>query len=290
MREKLSRFLGRRLKGQTFLDFATALKDAISEKLVVLDFIESSRYLAGKKLVLADLDQLCWRLVANEDVLRRGSPVLPWRQQAHKEWVPVQITDVRWRLAGRRGTDRGCDVEFRVLAGSPSAMTIRQWWSMRKFYHMVRFKDEQKLGFGFSRPARDTSDVLPPYLFGHPRQFVTLRCMALIDPELSSIHGPDFHTIAFTPALASWNATQHRFRARLTAKYGCPMGYSREVKCYQCPIGLDTCRAATHNSTYAERECPSCKQVMYFDPDDKIHRVCVDCVERQSLTPEPYQR
>ncbi len=284
------RFLGRRLKGDVFLAFATTLRDAISERLAPVDFVESARYLVGSKLTLEALDLLCWRVAANEDVLRRGAPVLPWRQQAYKEWVPVQITGVRWRLSGRFGTERGADVEFRILAGTPCGMTMRQWWSMRKFYHMARFKDEEKLSFRFSRPPRDTSDILPPHLFQHPRQFVTLRCMALIDPELSSAEGPDFHTIAFTPALADWNALQQRFRARLSAKYECPMGYLREVKCYQCPVGLDTCRAATHDATYVEKTCPQCAQVMYFNPDDKIHAICVDCVERQTLTPDPGDR
>lgn len=274
----IPRYRGRVLKGKRFQRF---FEDVCSffPKAYPATLQESIRHLVGSRLTAESIDNVCWRLAGNEIHLRRATVVLPWKQQSYAEWVPVQVVKVSRRRGGRRGMEHGFDLEFKILAGSPCGMTVKQWWSTRKAFFMARFRDDNKLSFGFSRRPRDTSKVAPLYPFKDARQFVMLRCLALISPE-ESIDEPDFHTIAFTPALAAWNLEQQKLRARLSGKYTCPKGFPRDYSCVQCIIGYMECRAAVHQFTFVKKTCMACGEESYFDPADRVHKMCIDCVEK----------
>jgi hypothetical protein len=272
----LPRYRDRRLKGDDFDEFVEHVLESLPKGISRKTLLDSIRHLVGQKLTAHLLDETCWRLAGNVKRLKQTRAVAPWTGQKHPEWVPVQIQKVRLQLGGRRGTEIGHEVSFRVVAGTSCPLIITQWWSRKKSRYLAQFKDEQGNGFGFIRawPNQPT-----PYEFKDPKQLVTLRCLLLIEPKLCDSEGPNFHEIAHSSGTTKWNKEQQKFRARLEAPYLCCKEMPADIPCHQCPVGLDTCRASTHARTHEWRVCPQCKEEAWHDPADKIHGICVGCVE-----------
>jgi hypothetical protein len=286
MRESLApKYVGKLLRGKLFFTFEADCKILLDPKYGFKRFgnpyfTDSLRYLAGHKLTLSALDALVWRLAANVRWLRDRS-LGPWQRQPFNEWVSAQIIWVRPRMGGKRQAERGCDVAFRVMSGMPCGEEIVQWWSVKRGFAMAGYRDEKGRGFGFSR-RRGRDPLAAYYPFLDPRQFVTLRCLLLIEPHLCE-EGPGFRRIAFDAATVEYNHNQQRYRARRDAEHACPWSYPRSLPCHKCAIGYDQCQAGTHHKTYVYTLCNRCKEVKPHDPADRIHTCCVACVDQETL-------
>lgn len=285
MRDRaLLKFRDQTLKGETFNDLIDMLWEMLPKTVLREIVYDSVRYLAGVKLTASVLDTVCWRLAGNVERLSKRRVVPPWSRQAFPEWVPAQITRVRLRRGGKQGRELGYELLFVVLAGTSCTLEIRQWWSFHKCRYLSRYKDPQGNGFGFTRPPGQ-SKRSSPHQYMDARQLVTLRLMLLIDPKLSD-EGPDFKDIAFSSAITKWNHELQKYRARLQPEYACPFEVPLPQTCYECPVGLDHCRAATHNKTYEARPCAQCQsQAASFDPENKTAKFCVSCTEHNVYFP-----
>ena len=90
---------------------------------------ESTRYLAGQQFERKDALGLAWRLAGNIKRLKEGQTVLPWTVQFTDEWVPLQILRVERTRDHRNRIGYSCT--FRVMAGSPAAMKIINFWNQK---------------------------------------------------------------------------------------------------------------------------------------------------------------
>ena len=277
-------FLEKRLIGATLFTFVKTCEDCLGLtgcKAVCNQVLDSVTELAGQIPTLPQLEAVCWRLAGNVSKLAVG-PIPIWQCQRDIEWVPLQIISASLQQGGKKHTEMGYRLEFRVLAGTPAGMLISQWWSRKKCFFMGRYHDDDKNGFCFSRQSRNEFEPVAGSVFVNPQQLVTLRFAGRIEPSLCR-NGPNFLAIRFTTALSEWNREQQRHRARKTPKYRCPKGYGAEVRCCSCPVGSDTCRAATHPTTYVLRMCSGCRSRQYHDPSLTNGR-CVRCVAQAVLT------
>jgi hypothetical protein len=220
-----------------------------------------------KKLVTA-----AWRLAGNLSRLQAGLSAPPWSAQRGTEWAPLSVIGAS---PARRRDALGWEVEFRVLAGTACPLTTRRWWSPKTCRALSRH-------FGFSRPLPQNSRRSLLHPFVNADQFVTLRLLALLEPELSE-HGPGFLTVEFPSAIQAWNRTQHLYRGRRDAAHACPFGYERDWPCHRCHVGYRECRAGTHRETYVPRPCAACKREdALFDPARR-RGDCVNCERTRVL-------
>lgn len=265
----------------------TALQSKLRKGIARTTLAESLRSLVGTRVTGVQLDAACWRMLGNQKLLLNHKFVTPWRRQTHNEWVPVQVTNVRLTRGGRQGAELGHEFTFQVLAGTPCSLTIQQWWSYRKSRYMALRRDSQgPSGWGFSRQRSQRDDAVPPkYPYRDARQFLTLRCYVLIEPDLCDTE-PNFYHLSFNSGTREWNREQQKYRAKVDPGYECPFDYTPAESCHLCPIGLDQCRAATHLQTYDFRSqpCPGCQQLEQpFDPARPNVKVCVQCAENKVL-------
>jgi hypothetical protein len=266
------------------------LSQNLSSRILSRIVIEAVRkHVAGTQLDKRGLYEFCWRMAGNERRMMDGRHVLPWTGQPMKEWVPAQVIRARARRGGARASKLGYEFYFQILAGTPCPQIITQWWSLRKCRYMACRKqpDGRPNGWGFSRrrgQRLNAAPVLYPYL--DPRQFVTLRCDLLLEPELSD-EAPGFRQFGFTSSLETYNREQQKWRARRDRQHACQEKFDpRDVPCHLCPIGLEHCRAAVHRKTYIYQPCPECGQAdQPFDPDDSS-KACVECRERAVFDPK----
>ncbi len=280
----LNRYQNRSLTGVDFRDFVDEVFGLLPKGTDKQALRDSIRNLVGQKLTGQLLDETCWRLAGNIKRLKQTRAVPPWSVQRYPEWVPAQIIKVRLQRGGKRGLEFGHEITFRILAGTSCPNLIVQWWSRNKFRYLAHNRDEQGNGFGFVRVFRDKPS---PYEYHYPNEFVTLRCLLLIEPECCDVEGPNFKEISHSSGTSAWNRVQQKYRARIEAPYLCIKKLSRDMLCHQCPFGLDVCRAATHSKTYQLRPCSQCNDAKaVHDPADKLNSVCVDCVECNIVHPK----
>jgi hypothetical protein len=197
----------------------------------------------------------------------------------------AQIVKVQLRRGGLQRGELGHEITFRILAGTSCPLKVHKWWSVRASRFMAYFRDANRHGFGF---ARSRGEEVSPYRYEDPRQFMSLRCLLLIDPELCDLKdGPGFQEIYHTSATMERNREIRRQRARLEPGYECPHDMPPTLACHQCPVGRDRCRAATHAETYELDDCPQCGMENWFDPAIAgANSICIACLERNILYPK----
>ena len=277
------RFTGRTLKGEEFLAMVRCFNAHLAKSQNLETPIRQSIIdLLGTPIQHVALRQACWRLAGNLRRMKKGGYSVPtWTRQKIREWVPTQIVSTALARGGRRGRQFGTELRFHILSGTAAGRTAIQWWSSRKCHFLARDRDEAGNGFAFTRYAsRNIGGPDQRFPFNSPKQFATLRCLLLLDPEYSDDDGPGFREIAFSGALTKHNRQQHRRRAKEPG-YECPRSY--EHPCEKCPIGYRECPAATHAMTYQLHYCPACdEEKKWFDPATKPP-MCVECEERTVL-------
>ena len=234
---------------------------------------ESVRELAGVTLTKTRIDQAVWRVAGNMPHMRTAEkPVAPWEVQTIPEWVPAQI------ISSRPGRNRygnvGQHFTLQILAGSPCPLRIEKFWTARYCRFVARY-----LGFTGKLPG-PYSDRLPRFYYRHPTEFVTLRLWLLIEPELSEKE-PGFRRVDCRGRILEWNKKQMQRRDRLDEGYRCPKGYSH--CCYQCPVGLDACAAATHRQSWYKDACTNCEKRRWHDPGLSTE-LCIRCYLRAVLS------
>lgn len=227
---------------------------------------DSLRVLSGVTATETLLRETAHRLAGNLPRLESGRPVLPWSGQAAPEWVLAAIAEVR-RTRHPRTREPAIEVIWKILAGSPCPLTVRQVWSWKKVHYLAPY-------FGFDRVRGRRS--LPRFAFVAPEQLTTLRAYALVDPQRSSPErGPVLGPIAVTASLRRFNRTQFRYRERAgPPPYVCPFGFPLDLPCHECYVGYDRCRAACHPVTYILSRCVVCAQDTLHDPRDNVCLVC----------------
>lgn len=227
--------------------------------------VDSVRYLIDATLTLDQLNDLAWRFAGNQDRLRNGHPATPWKKQVVTEAVMAQIVEVE---KAKRGDQQGHLFHFRILSGTSCPIVTKHWWSFKQQAFQAYYLNEKRLGFGFSRKPSLGSQ------FFESSQFVTLRCLLLIDPA-ACLSGPGFTQIDFSPDSLAWNKEQLRYRRRAGKKYVCRHKIDVSIPCHACWIGLDGCRAAVHRLTYIPGECSVCGLTQ--QPLEPGSTVCVNC-------------
>jgi hypothetical protein len=277
---------GLRPKANKFEAFVSDIADTLPRKVGWEVVFESVRHLAGQQLTKEVLSETSLRLAGNVERLMQQRTVAPWEGQKFPEWVSARITKVKLRRGGRKGKQLGHEFVFNVVGGTSASLEIIKWWSPSRQRHVATFKNDKGYGFKFARRRSSRMDAVPKNEFHHAAQFVKLRCLLLIEPKLCDEEGPDFKEVAFTSAMANWNQEIHRRRSRLTEKYRCPLNFGSNVLCYHCPIGLDKCSAAVHAVTYEHKQCDRCGENSFHDPADRVHHICVSCVDQLVLKPE----
>jgi hypothetical protein len=270
---------------ETFLSLVRDLAQLLPDSIVTDVITDSIRYVVGQRLSAKELDELCWRLAGNLPRLKQRRAVPPWNRQPFQELVPAQIVKVQLRRGGLQRGELGHEITFRILAGTSCPLKVHKWWSVRASRFMAYFRDANRHGFGF---ARSRGEEVSPYRYEDPRQFMSLRCLLLIDPELCDLKdGPGFQEIYHTSATMEWNREIRRQRARLEPGYECPHDMPPTLACHQCPVGRDRCRAATHAETYELDDCPQCGMENWFDPAIAgANSICIACLERNILYPK----
>jgi len=282
------KYEGKTLEGKAFLRFTKEVTSLLKREVQEVGSKHVDRslgYLLGDRLTSVKLKEAFWRLAGNESSLVLDA-VMPWVKTNSKEWVPVEIVQVKLSRGGRHQSRIGYELTFQILAGSPCPHKIERWWSRPYCYRMAYYRDEDKHGFGFQRRRGDNIDTKPPtHPFLYPNQFYGMRCMLLIDPERSEYGLPGYGEIGFTGSTGGWNKGIHKKRLRL--KNPCPWKLDPvATPCYACPIGSDHCSlgAATHATTYVYRECGRCgNKETQFDPDDKFNDYCMRCTDAEIL-------
>jgi hypothetical protein len=188
---------------ETFLSLVRDLAQLLPDSIVTDVITDSIRYVVGQRLSAKELDELCWRLAGNLPRLKQRRAVPPWNRQPFQELVPAQIVKVQLRRGGLQRGELGHEITFRILAGTSCPLKVHKWWSVRASRFMAYFRDANRHGFGF---ARSRGEEVSPYRYEDPRQFMSLRCLLLIDPELCDLKdGPGFQEIYHTSATMEWN-------------------------------------------------------------------------------------
>lgn len=258
---ELAQFVGVKPRGRHFRAWFEILRErmGVPASGAVRDALwDSVRVLAGEEFTPELLFDWYWRLAGNLPTLQGGHPVAVWSQQPFDEWVPVQITDLRWHRT--RYGKFGAVFTLRVLAGLSCPLRIEKFWSSAACAFHSRM-------LGFSKPTGDR-----PYRVAE--QLINLRFSALIDCERSR-EAPAFEKVSMTGYLLKHNRMLLSHRQR--AGYKCPHDYRHA--CHQCPVGYLDCHAGVHRRTYVPQLCPRCKQRAWFDPG-RDDQVCVSCVRK----------
>jgi len=282
----LSNYIGAILAGEIFGQFVLDVRDVLGDTCDKTAVLNSLRVSAGLELTAERAEEISWRLAGNLHRLRKGAPVMPWREQTVKEWVPVEVVNVvkhkrsykastpeQAAVADKRGNvvKRGANITLLFQGGMPAGRTETKFWSM-EYCQRVR----SALGFDkFNRVhnARRFSKR-NSYLFLDIRELFGRRFQVLLDPAESRQGELSFSDVSSTSASLKWSRQLHLMRQRV--EFTCPKGYADEFDCFQCPIGVDQCVAACHRATFTTAACPSCERECYFD-SDRSSEVCVDC-------------
>lgn len=278
----LESFVGKKISGPRFDKFVFAVYDLLPGKIEYDVLRESLRSSAGLMMTRQLLDQTCWRLAGNIQVLQQFRPVYPWARQKYREMVIAQICDVKLVRGGKKGRELGHSLSFRILTGSASALKTSQWWSLRKAHYMARFKTDHGYGFKFPAPHRE---LVIPSTFKDTKQYYGMRCILILDPKMSDEDGPGFREISHSASTTAWNADMIKQRQRV-AGYECVAGFPQTVECFQCYIGRDRCGAATHSTGYIKKACDKCEKETWFDPSDTFSKFCLSCTRNAVLKNE----
>lgn len=265
-------FEGREVTGEHFERLLTLVHEFFPGKLLDETLKASVRHLAGTSPSAEQLKAVAHRLCGNLRRLAGQKAVPPWIVQKFREWVPVQIMSVR-RERSKQGRLGGI-FEFRVLAGTPAALTIRKWWSLQACRYWATKH------FGFSKPPGKSIAAKPPrYPFATLEQLVGFRLYVLMEPSLCGHKEPMFGThVKVPPSVAAWNKELLKHRFRIDPGYTCPEGYPQSFACHQCPCGYQgTCPVGTHPYDYEIKPCSVCGKVKApFDPQ-RGDAMCVNC-------------
>lgn len=229
--------------------------------------VDSLRHLAGTFVTEQVLDKVCWRMAGNYKRLKYRKAVPPWHAQRLPEWVPTQIVSCRRE---RKGKKIGARLGFRILAGTPAGLTAYKWWSL-KFCRYL------STDFMFSKRPRGRRLAKMPYTA--PEQLVGLRVNVRVMPKECG-REPGFDSVGFPAASKAWNKTQLSCRFRIEPGFRCKLSLlAHQLACHHCPLGYQSCRAATHKTDWVKKDCPECKQEAFFDPEIQSD-ACVDCFIR----------
>ena len=90
----LSNYIGAILAGEIFGQFVLDVRDVLGDTCDKTAVLNSLRVSAGLELTAERAEEISWRLAGNLHRLRKGAPVMPWREQTVKEWVPVEVVNV----------------------------------------------------------------------------------------------------------------------------------------------------------------------------------------------------
>lgn len=261
--QSASRYLGQVLKGDLFEKFHSHMGVAVGAGPD--QALESMRYLQGKELTKDLLINLCIRLIANQDTLRKKKAVPPWRGQPRDEWALAIITSAHTSFRGKG--DKGGQLRLLIVSGSAAGTAVSTWWSWRFCIAASR-----KLGF----PRRRGQQINPIH-FRHPRDLVRLRLMVKLKGGVTDM--PKFSEIKVKSSHHEFNLALLRKRFRITAK--CPQGYADNFMCHNCPHSIEVCELGTHRLEFRQGLCSTCNQDGMFDPEFS-GRICLDCLEKPS--------
>jgi hypothetical protein len=228
------------------------LPDDVSRDAV----FESLRYLSGQPLTEVSSVIAAWRIAGNVPRLRQGCPAPPWAAQIDREWSPLEI--ISGKPFRNQWKKVGTFFEFRAMAGTACPMKLKAFWSAELCRAMAR-------RMGFSAPWHS-------YPYRSPMEFVRLRCVVLLDPELCRLE-PRFRDLHEAPpaSFITWNRKILKLRKRIKP---CPRQFAHT--CHKCAVGYEECPGGVHRLTYALRGCTDCGKEMYFD-DDLSTEKCVNC-------------
>ena len=279
MKSLASRYENVTLEGATFGVFVADVCQELPANCQSEAVAQSLFEFVGSSPTSKEFFHTFWRLSANVKSLSIGGVVHPWNEQKGKEWVPVQILDMRIHRVLKELT-YGMTVQ--ILLGSACPLRMHQNWSTRKVFHLAQHRDKQGHGFMFSRRVGGRSRHYPKYPFENAKQLSGLRFLALLEPALSE-DGPDFHEISFTSGISTYNRELIKRRTRLEDPYLCPQNFPNTTSCHNCYYGREDCPMACHTKTYVPEVCPSCEKESYFDPQDIVSRYCVNCTVKRRI-------
>ncbi len=191
--------------------------------------------------------QTCWQLAGCSQWLGDGLATSAdhWRTVPH--WAAMSIFEV---TPARLKNKVGAFVSLRILTGSAAGLHCRKFWSSAMFRFASR-------SVGFSAPWGSRP-------FHDPREFFGLRLAGYLDPTLARDDRPGFHKLDVPSGMQSENKMLIDKRKRIT--FRCPRNFPQEASCYLCPVGKDSCAAATHAKSYRRQHCAVCNTEALNDP------------------------
>lgn len=217
--------------------------------------------LRGPIIGVSDVYDVAWVMAGNFIKLRAGEPVEPFTHVTHEEWVPVFVYDYmrHWRFSRRGGSY--C---MKVLAGSPTAHTVREFFA----------DDARSRSLEFLRHVF----ALPPWKACTYRDIVGMHTWVLLDPVKSQEKGYTcFSHIECTPSFKKGNGDLLRGR-----KTKCLLDpTNNNWDCHNCRIGIIDCAQATHATNYSVNRCSVCSKAGFFEK--VTDKVCIACQERRRL-------
>lgn len=266
-----SAYVGLSFGGQTFQQFATEAREALSFRseaedpyghaadLDIGQAVEESvaSFAKGQSLDRQTLVQMAARLAGNTDQLRLGRPVGTWQGQPYPEWVLLVVTYGE-RHVTKRGKVGGV-LHFRTMSGSPAGLDFNQFFPDGVLARMAA-------EIGIKKKGRR------PYV--HPAEFGRAKLVGLLEPGAELKIG----RFAIKDALKKQN---YALLLSRTEDRDCPKAYSHP--CHQCHIGYDSCPNGTHPRTYEWRRCANDRQKQHggwFEPGD-CEEVCLACRKRR---------
>ena len=251
----------KQLTGPVF-DRCLAIAKIVLPADIELTVLETSlSTTAGEVFTNKLIAQTACRLAGNLPRLRERYPALPWTTQRFNEWVPVQITAVRFQRGGKR-REPGIVLTAWVMAGTPCPLSSEKWWSLKQ----CRLYSSN---LGFAAPWRN-----PAFTLRDPRQFVNLRMEVLFEPEKCKDR-LWFEYAEVPSAMVKWNKERIKYRARLEPKYACPHNKPDSQLCHFCEIGYERCPAAVHRKDFVVGICEVCEKTAFIDPE--LPGICVNC-------------
>lgn len=238
----------------------------------------SMTHMAGMVINQTMVFMLAARLAGNIDKLKCRVAVQEWRPLRVGEWVPVQIIGAKRRRAAKQ-RNFGYAFEFHVFGGSPSGMTINKFWS-DKFSRFIA----TEMGFR-TRPVSPKSQSPVTRLYQHPTELVSMRCMILVHPELSSAaNGPGFRHVSVPAGMVDHNRNLMKYRDRIGDDYRCPVNNPPSVPCFRCPKGYSTCQAGCHRYDYVFKTCEVCHAANAAHDQALSLVACINCYNKAAVT------
>lgn len=269
----------------------TLVTEMLDEKLdleCLAQLIDTTRRVLGKGILASVVEtsvsssvgdilsrdviyEIAWRLAGNRYRLLRRRPATPWTRQRHPEWVPAQVVSAkRQRNYGKTGHE----FVFRIIAGTAAGWCSRVFWGDRFVQRLSRL-------IGFKPLPRGKARKPATLLFRHPVEIVNLRMLVLLDPELSQDGDPGFRFAKEGGALNRFNVMRLNFRER--NGFECARGYAKNVSCYKCSAGIESCAAAVRPRDMVMRHCASCKQEAISDLDVSLS-LCINCFNKRAVS------